>query len=86
LASAPTREKLTRLAGELRNEFTHVPAAEVERTLFVVAEELLADARFQDYVPLLAHRQARERLRSHSAGPRARAAGRENYPIEVAAG
>jgi hypothetical protein len=81
LASAPTREKLTRLAGELGTEFTHVPAAEVEKTLFAVAEELLTHARFQDYVPLLAHRQARERLRSHAVSPRAIGVSLEDYPV-----
>lgn len=86
MASTLTGEKLTRLAGELRSEFTDVPAAEVEKTLFSVAEELLSHARFEDYVPLLAHRRARERLRSQPLAPRAISASRENHLVEVGVG
>lgn len=67
VASAPTRDKLARLAPELRSEFAHLSPHYVEQTLFAVAEELLAQARFQDYVPLLAHRRARKQLRASSA-------------------
>jgi hypothetical protein len=72
-ASGPTQSKLARLARELRGEFAHLPGEHVEQTLFAAAEELLARAHFQDYIPLLAHRHAREQLRRQSSHPAAMA-------------
>lgn len=63
VVSEGTRKKLDKLAVELRREFGEVPAARIERTLERVVNELVAQARFHDFVPLLAQREARERLR-----------------------
>jgi len=40
----------------------------VRREFRTVSAQLLARARFTDFVPLLAYRIARERLRDHRAG------------------
>jgi hypothetical protein len=69
VASGPTHGKLARLARELSSEFANLPREDVEQTLFAAAEELLARAHFQDYVPLLAHRHALDRLRTQAAHP-----------------
>jgi Protein of unknown function (DUF3562) len=66
VASEVTRAKLDRLSVELEREFTQLPAERIEQTLESVADELLEGARFQDFVPLLAHRKTRERLRTPS--------------------
>jgi hypothetical protein len=85
LPSEGTRAKLDRLSSELRREFSHLPAAWVEQTLERVADDLLARARFQDFVPLLVHRRAREQLRAAvaSAEPPSERAVRE--PVEAVA-
>lgn len=62
LVSAGTQKRLSRLIVELRREFAHIPGDRVDRVLESVVEDLLGRARFDDFVPLLAHRRAREQL------------------------
>ena len=47
----------------LLREFTYLPRGEVVREIEAVTQRLLTGARFDDYIPLLAHRFARDRLR-----------------------
>jgi hypothetical protein len=58
-----TGTKLEHNIGLLIREFEGVTPEEVIEEVEFVAGALLADAHFDDYVPLLAHRFARERLR-----------------------
>ena len=62
LASEQTRRKLDRLSVELKREFPHLPVEHVEAAFHTVVEDLLSRARFEDFIPLLAHRNAREEL------------------------
>ena len=61
-ASVATRRKLEHLPGDLQREFPAVPLQRIHDVVDTLAGELLRAARFDDYVPLLAHRHARERL------------------------
>jgi len=54
--------KLDRLGVELKREFAHIPGELVEAAFRAVVEDLLARARFEDFIPLLAHRNARAQL------------------------
>ena len=60
--SPATRRKLERLPGDLVREFPHVPAEHVHQVIDRVVDDLLPRARFEDFVPLLVHRHARELL------------------------
>jgi len=57
-----TRTKLDHVPQRLSDEFADVSPADVEPKVAEVARVLLAEARFTDFVPLLAHRFVRERL------------------------
>ena len=61
-ASEPTRKKLQRIPVELQREFPDVPLEQISELVEVLAHQLLVAARFDNFVPLLAHRWARERL------------------------
>jgi len=61
-ASEPTRKKLQRIPVELQREFPDVPLQQISELVEVLAHRLLVAARFDNFVPLLAHRWARERL------------------------
>jgi len=54
--------RLARVQGELRREFPYVPEERIDGVFQAVATHLLERARFDDFVPLLVHRGARERL------------------------
>ena len=60
--SEPTRKKLQRIPVELQREFPDVPLEQISELVEVLAHRLLVAARFDNFVPLLAHRWARERL------------------------
>ena len=55
---------LTRLTQDLESEFPDIPTKVIEEDLQSRIRELCGIARFNDFVPLLAHRAAREHLRS----------------------
>ena len=61
-ASEATRKKLQRIPADLQCEFPDVPLEQISELVEVVAHRLLIGARFDNFVPLLAHRWARERL------------------------
>jgi len=61
-ASVATRRKLEHLPGDLQREFPAVPLQRIHDVVNTLADDLLSAARFDDYVPLLAHRHAREHL------------------------
>ena len=65
-ASIGTRRKLEHLPGDLQREFPAVPLQRIHDVVKSLADELLSAARFDDYVPLLAHRHAREHLLEES--------------------
>jgi phage terminase Nu1 subunit (DNA packaging protein) len=61
-ASEATRKTLQRIPVELHREFPDVPLEQISELVEVLAHRLLVAARFDNFVPLLAHRLARERL------------------------
>lgn len=63
LASATTRNKLAHAVADLLHEFPDHSEQHVEELIGSVASDLLEAARFDDFVPVLAHRRAREHLR-----------------------
>lgn len=69
VASDATRRKLDHLPGELKREFPHVPLEKIDDLVDALALRLLVAARFDDFVPLLTHRHARERLLEESPAP-----------------
>ena len=61
-ASPRTLRKLAHLRVDLEREFPQVPAEHVDEHLEDVASDLLAQAHFEEFVPLLVHRHVRSRL------------------------
>ena len=59
--------KLAHATSQLAREFRSVPQGEVAREVEETAEHLLEHAHFDDYIPMLAHRFAREHLRERVA-------------------
>jgi len=59
-----TKRKLEHVPQRLRDEFPEIDPAEVVEETAEIAEALLEQARFPDYVPLLTYRYAREHLTS----------------------
>ena len=57
-----TKRKLDHVPQRLRDEFPAVDAKAVIEETAEIAEALLEEARFPDYVPLLTYRYAREHL------------------------
>jgi hypothetical protein len=57
-----TRDQLRRQVGELSHEFSDVLSRDIVEHAFEQSLDGLSDARFADFVPVLAHRFARERL------------------------
>ena len=57
-----TRRELDHIPTELQREFPHVPVERIDELVDALSVRLLVAARFEDYVPLLAHRRAREHL------------------------
>jgi hypothetical protein len=60
-----TLRKLVHLTEEVRQEFPYLSAEHVERQAKLIADELLARANFDNFVPLLTTRYLRERLAAH---------------------
>lgn len=60
--TADLEKRLKRLPQDLQGEFPDVPADMIERTVDAGARELMARARFNDFVPVLVHKLAREQL------------------------
>jgi len=60
--SEATRNKLAHIPAELQREFPLVPVERIDELVDALSVRLLRAARFDDFVPLLAHRRARERL------------------------
>jgi hypothetical protein len=71
--SATTQHRLAGLQLELEREFPNVPPQRVRAQLEKVTGRLVSDARFDEYIPLLAYRQARERLVLLEVSPQATA-------------
>jgi phage terminase Nu1 subunit (DNA packaging protein) len=67
VVSEATRRKLDHIPGELKREFPQVPVERIDDIVDTLAVRLLVAARFDDFVPLLTHRHARERLLAESA-------------------
>jgi phage terminase Nu1 subunit (DNA packaging protein) len=67
VVSEATRRKLDHIPGELHREFPQVPVEKIDDIVDTLAVRLLVAARFEDFVPLLTHRHARERLLRESA-------------------
>ena len=57
------RKHLARVPTDLEVEFPCVPPEAIALEVDLEARELVAMARFNDFVPLLVHRAVRERLR-----------------------
>jgi hypothetical protein len=60
--TAETRQKIDRLPERLSDEFADVAPQEIQEEVDELAEALLEEARFEDFVPLLAYRQSRDQL------------------------
>ena len=65
--SPGTRSKLVNSTRMLLEEFGSFPETEVVREIERVAQSLLKPARFDDYIPILAYRVARDHLRERTA-------------------
>jgi protein-tyrosine-phosphatase len=61
-----TQEHIRKAAASLREEFRGVFSVETIERFLADSLDRLATARFADFVPVLAHRFARERLRAHA--------------------
>lgn len=62
--SPDMKRRFERLAQDLEREFPDVPADAIEADLQNRIWSLSGKARFNDFVPLLAHKAVRERLRT----------------------
>jgi hypothetical protein len=56
--------RLEQLPVDLKAEFPHIPLDTIERDVKAGMHELVERARFHDFVPVLVHRNVRERLRA----------------------
>ena len=65
--TTPTLRKLQNLRRELRSDFPDLEPERVDEEVGLVAAELLAQARFDDFVPLLTNRHVRLRLQRADA-------------------
>jgi hypothetical protein len=61
-----TQAKLDRSKKALADEFKSVPPDEIAREVDAIAKTLAERARFDDYIPILAHRFTRDGLRDRS--------------------
>lgn len=68
-ATLSTRTKIEQLRLDLCHEFPNVRADRVHELMDGSVDRLLSRARFDDYVPLLAYRQVRERIRDEARAP-----------------
>jgi hypothetical protein len=58
--SDETKQKIERVPERLSDEFSDVAPSDVKEEVKEVTEDLLEEAKFEDFVPLLAYRRARE--------------------------
>ena len=65
--SPETQLKLVHSKQALEHEFTDASPAEISREIEAETRRLLSGARFEDYIPVLAHRFAREHLLDRAA-------------------
>jgi hypothetical protein len=65
-----TRRKLDSGTRLLLREFGSLPPDEIVREVEAAAARLLSSARFDEFIPVLAHRSARNRLRGGSSSER----------------
>ena len=61
-----TTKHLEQVPGSLKAEFPGVPLEAIEHDLEERVRQLITNAHFDDYIPLLARRAVRERLRATS--------------------
>jgi hypothetical protein len=59
-----TRTHLDRIRTGIAHEFQQIPQQEVNARFDAIVTQLLGDATFPDFVPVLAWRYSREELRS----------------------
>jgi hypothetical protein len=64
-----TRTHLDRIRTGIEREFQQIPEQEVDARFEAILTELLSDATFPDFVPVLAWRYSREELKSLPALP-----------------
>ena len=64
--TADLEQRLKRLPEDLQSEFPDVPADTIARNVDAGVRELVARARFNDFVPLLVHKLVREQLLASS--------------------
>jgi len=64
-----TATRLARTRANLGQEFNRLPQMEVDKRFDGIVTQLLAEARFDDFVPVLAWRYAREELQTETAHP-----------------
>jgi len=57
-----TEQKLERVVVLLADEFPYVRPDDVNQKVSVVTRDLVAQARIEDFLPVLVHRYAREQL------------------------
>jgi hypothetical protein len=58
-----TRTHLDRIRSGIASEFEQIPQQEVDARFDAIVAELLSDATFPDFVPVLAWRYSREQLK-----------------------
>ncbi len=58
------RVHLDRGRSGVAHEFEHLPTDEVDRRFEAIAQQLLSDATFADFIPVLSWRYTREALRT----------------------
>ena len=64
-----TRTRLERMRASIVQEFEGLPLDEVDKRFELIVQELLDDANFGDFVPVLAWRYAREELKASAGVP-----------------
>ncbi len=57
---------LEQVPHQLQSEFPQLPASAIELDVREHVRDLIADAHFDDYVPLLVHKAVREHLRGQA--------------------
>jgi hypothetical protein len=65
-ASKEAEGKIARACADLGREFPPVDEGRLSRLVDALSAEMLETARFDDFVPLLLHRRAREQLLMHA--------------------
>jgi hypothetical protein len=66
---AETRTHLDRIRASVALEFDEVPQQEADARFEAIVTQLLSEARFPDFVPVLAWRYAREALKTVAGLP-----------------